>query len=160
MSNESVDMGVAVGWSEIKGRGRLASFAPNDLPAGFMGPAELLGKVVRIDNQTYTVKGVEHFAIVCPSPPFRPVCTHPFGLLVEYWCKPRTGGYEIEPRHIPSIGLTRPQLDDLRLRLNTAKADLIEMYANCSPFTEGHARLQGKAQGIGLALSYLEEYVR
>lgn len=55
-------------------------------------------------------------------------------------------------------GLTRQQLDDLRLRLNTAKANLIEMYANCSPFTEGHARLQGKAQGIGLALSYLEEY--
>jgi hypothetical protein len=91
-----IDMGVAEGWYTIKGRGGKCGFASGELPQGFMSPRELRGHVVNIDNVNYLVKGVEHFAIVCPTstswsprnqhPAVGPlVCHHPFGLLVEGW---------------------------------------------------------------------------
>ena len=78
----------AQGWYHIASRGEVASFAKGSHP----DPRSLLGQTVNVDGQSYLVEGVEHFAIVCPSPPWRPTCTHDFGLLLKPWSKGRVEG--------------------------------------------------------------------
>lgn len=50
-------------------------------------------------------------------------------------------------------------LGDLQERLTAAKDELSDM-ADASPGKTESARLAGKAEGVGLALSYLDEYFR
>lgn len=65
---------------EITGRGQGASFTAGCLPEGVGHPRELLGRTILVDGQRHTVRGVEHWAIVCPR---EGRCTHPFGLLLS-----------------------------------------------------------------------------
>jgi len=41
----------------------------------------MIGHIVIIDGKSYEVKGVEHWAIVCPKGTEK--CEHPFGLLLQ-----------------------------------------------------------------------------
>jgi hypothetical protein len=67
----------ADGWYTLTGRGQVATFGRNRLPDGVQNPRELIGQQVSVDGVLYTVKALEHWAIVCEGE-----CGHPFGLLL------------------------------------------------------------------------------
>jgi hypothetical protein len=68
------------------------------------------------------------------------------------------GGLPAVAERALEVGLTQTQLDDYAKRLQRANSELVSMITN------GHSteieRLKGKAQGVALALSYLEEIPR
>jgi hypothetical protein len=67
--------------SYASSQGVVYSFPAGALPEGVRHARQLIGQQVLIDGLRFTVRGVEHWAIVCPRDGAR--CEHPFGLLVE-----------------------------------------------------------------------------
>ena len=56
--------------------------------------------------------------------------------------------------------LNPEQVESLRVRLNKADLELKEMAKDAPAWSHARNRLIGKAQGVRLALSYLEETLR
>lgn len=57
-------------WYRVKGRG--FCIAVNEQPDGMWNPSDLVGEIVKINGEMFTIKGVEKFLIgISPENPYR-----------------------------------------------------------------------------------------